>query len=356
MSNKSKRNSFVEVLRIICIFGILLMHKNGFIIDIASTWQIPWIMVVNIFNFESSFLMLISAYYGNPYSSRKRLLNLWFMVLFYNYASMLVNVLIEGEFIINNGIEGVIRKLFPITSGTSWFACGYIVIWSFAPYIETIFEKLSRRSLASFVLLLAVLFIIIPSFTTVGPISGSGKDIGTLFTFYSIGRYIRRYGFRFKKTGSYVCMLLSVLLMQFTLNGICIWGWQIILGKHGVILPFSYDHSVFELLLAISLLYLSTIIYFSNETTNYIGKRAYGILLAEGLSYFPCKVFTDYQKLKFGWRYIFVVVVYVITIMLYGLLVESIRRIVFRRLEKKIVEKLHGMLNSLWKNNNFIYP
>ena len=60
------RNSFVEILRIICIFGILLMHKNGFIVENATKFQIPYIMVINLFNFESSLLMLISSYYGNP--------------------------------------------------------------------------------------------------------------------------------------------------------------------------------------------------------------------------------------------------------------------------------------------------
>ena len=86
------RNSFVEILRILCIFGVFLMHKNGFLLDVASGSQIPWIMLVNVFNFESSLLMMISAYYGNPFASRKKLIKLWIMVLVYSCVGLFIYV------------------------------------------------------------------------------------------------------------------------------------------------------------------------------------------------------------------------------------------------------------------------
>lgn len=343
------RNSFVEILRILCIFGVFLMHKNGFLLDVASGSQIPWIMLVNVFNFESSLLMMISAYYGNPFASRKKLIKLWIMVLVYSCVGLFIYVAKNG-LVLDGQLISLSKNLFPITSGTSWFAAGYIIIWSVAPYVEKMLENISKKEFIAYLLLLLFFFFIVPTFTTFGPVSGNGKDVGTLFVSYCIGRYLRKNNVFDKLSVSFLTTLAAIsFFLQFVLNGICVYVWQGILGKRGVILPFSWDHSFLELTLSVALIGLSTKVYFSNKAINFIGKRAFGMLLAEPLTIIPFALFTDYQRIQFGFYYIIIVILYCLMLMTEGLLIESVRRAVFDKFENAFSDLLFNGWHKLLK-------
>lgn len=68
----TKRNSSVELFRILCIFGILLMHGTGEIKNnLSGNNMTVIIFVTSICNISSSCLMILSGYYGMVYSSQK---------------------------------------------------------------------------------------------------------------------------------------------------------------------------------------------------------------------------------------------------------------------------------------------
>ncbi|WP_026653804.1 acyltransferase family protein [Butyrivibrio proteoclasticus] len=338
VSEGKNRNSFVEILRILCIFGILLMHKNGRFVDNATGVEIPWIMAVNLFNFESTFLMLVSAYYGNPFSSRKRLLKLWFMVIFYNYSVFIISSFSNG-FLIDN-LEQLMSAFFPIISGRSWFVSGYILILMGAPYIEKMLQTLDQKEFFEIIVLGVLFFFIIPTFSLCGMLSVSGKDAGTLFVAYLIGRYLNRFKILDRKsTRQYVLLAFISVILQLGLNGFCIAMWRVTLHKSGVILPFSWDHSFLELLLSISLLGIAYNNSFTNSVINVIGKCALGIMLAEGMVYLPFELLRQYQKIEFGMKYVLSVILSVVFVMIVGLVIESLRKLVFNSIENYFISK-----------------
>ncbi len=184
-----KRNSAIELLRVLCIFGILIMHKSGVLWGNATGWQVWYLCVVNCFNAESTILMLIASYYGNPYSSKKRLLKLWIMVLVYSWISVALGIY-------RNGIvdySGILRGILPISSGYSWFACAYIIIYMLAPFIEKLLDCLDERGFRALLLVMFSFYIIMPSFLYVAIEPDSGKNMLTMLCVYLLGRYIKKY-------------------------------------------------------------------------------------------------------------------------------------------------------------------
>lgn len=59
------RNSSIELLRLLAIFGIVVMHINGPLLDSAFGLNSIWVQLENsIFNCGVSVFVLISGYFG----------------------------------------------------------------------------------------------------------------------------------------------------------------------------------------------------------------------------------------------------------------------------------------------------
>jgi hypothetical protein len=303
--------------------------------------EILWVMFVNIFNFESSFLMMVSAYYGNPRASRSRLLKLWLMVLFYCYLKIVITFLTTNDSFANLHLGSLARMAFPITSGESWFAAGYILIWLLAPYLENLLDNITKAEFLMLISIMAFFFTIMPTFTTYGIISSSGKDVGTLLLFYLIGRYLKKYKtYNTQKLSQCIFLFVLGISSQLALNGIFLYFYRTVLSRTElIVLPFSGDHSFLELLLSIGLLGIATKISFHNRIINIIGKHIFGVLLAEGIVYIPFNLFSSYNEMPFGTRYILVIICYVIITMAAGLIIDIIRSSSFSCLENFVIDK-----------------
>lgn len=343
------RNSFVEILRVYCVFGIIMMHKNGFMMSTAEGAQIPWVIFVSAFNFESALLIMISAYYGNPYSSRKRLIRLWLMVLFYTYIHLICKFATNRDFL-SEGISGLTKELFPIFSGKCWFVSGYIIIWLLAPYIERITETLTRKEFKMMLFIILVFFSFVPSFIMTGILSKDGKDIGTLMAFYLLGRYLKKYNI-FESYRMSKCIMLVMVGFggEFLLNVLCVLCFKAHSNGAGAVLLFSNDYSFWGLLIAIGFLGASTKLNFHNKIVNVVGKHTFGIFLTESIVVIPFGLEDFYQSIPFGWYYLMSVFAYVIFVMSEGFFIDAIRKRLMFRIEDRIINCITNGIN--WIKN-----
>lgn len=339
-----KRNSAIEILRVLCILGILIMHKSGVLWGKAAGWQIWYLCFVNCFNAESTILMLIASYYGNPYSSRKRLLKLWIMVLLYSWISVAFEIYRNGI----TDYSDILKSVFPIASGGTWFASAYIIIYMLAPFIEKLLNSLDEKGFRALLLVMFSFYIIMPSFLYVAIEPDSGKNMLTLLCVYLLGRYIKRYNifsrFTVQKWGG---IATSLFILQLLLaRGTCLF-WNLI-GHEGAWMPFSRDLSITNVLLGVSIVGFASNFTFYNKYINALGKHAYEMILFERIA---VMLFSSLNNWLFD-NYLFALAVLIsaVIVMFEGFIVAVFRAKLFGKIEDKMITKVADNIKILIKN------
>lgn len=332
MKSLKKRNSAIEILRVLCIFGIIIMHKSGPLLENANGWQVWYLCIISCFNAESTILMLIASYYGNPYSSKRRLFKLWIMVLLYRWISF-------GIEFFRNGITDysvILKNILPISSGFSWFACAYIIIFMLAPYIEKMLDCLDERGFKGLLLVMFSFYIIMPSFLYIAIEPNSGKNMLTMLCVYLLGRYIKKYHIFVcvsVKRWAVAVVLLSLLQLLLARGTCFIWN---IVGREGAWMPFSRDLSITNVLLGVSIVGFVSNFTFYNKAVNSLGKHAYEMLLLEELAIVP------FNYLLFENNIIFVILVVsnAVISMAEGFLAAVVRAKFFGGIEDRIMNRV----------------
>lgn len=159
MEKACLRNSSIELLRIVCILGIVIMHINGESLKTCVGTNFLWAQLENsLFNAGVSIFVLISGYYGIKRSVR-RVYNLEFKVVFYSILSAIL-----GFVFFHDSITVVLKSCIPVSTGKYWFITGYMLLMLFAPYVNATIDGMSKESYRYFLTLMFVLFSLLPTF------------------------------------------------------------------------------------------------------------------------------------------------------------------------------------------------
>lgn len=190
---KKDRNSNIELLRVIAMFGVIILHYNNpnmggglkFVSDGSVNFYVLYflnsisICAVNIF-------MLISGYY--LCESKKR--NLWrpveliVQVVLFNVAIYLAEVLFQVSPL---SIKRLVGAVIP----SNYFVILYCTVYIVSPYIGIMIEKLSVKSFDVLITTMMVLFSLYPTIVDVlGEIRGE-QFIGLS----SVGMYGSQWGY-----------------------------------------------------------------------------------------------------------------------------------------------------------------
>lgn len=115
------RNSSIELLRLLAIFGIVVMHINGPLLDSAFGLNSIWVQLENsIFNCGVSVFVLISGYFGIRRTSFKILL-LELSALLYSLAGSLLVLFVSGG-VFRSSLKHCCRSL-QMNSGSLPLTC-----------------------------------------------------------------------------------------------------------------------------------------------------------------------------------------------------------------------------------------
>ena len=128
IDTKDKRNPSIELFRVLCMFGVCLLHaldQGGFADAHRGLDNLLWPSVVGF--------IFISGYFGMRFRLKSiiRLLG----TAFYCF----ITVSIVSAYIGNNGLNGFIRT-FRSCMGFSWFLWMYLGLMMASPLFETLFE------------------------------------------------------------------------------------------------------------------------------------------------------------------------------------------------------------------------
>lgn len=84
----NKRNSSIELLRIICMFGICYMHAFGYVYQ-NNSYRIVSLLENGLFNNGVTILLLVSGFYGIKANIRK-IINFELIVYWINLLTIII--------------------------------------------------------------------------------------------------------------------------------------------------------------------------------------------------------------------------------------------------------------------------
>ncbi len=267
---KTERNSSFELLRLLCIFGITVMHAFANI-DTGGSWlnTEAHILFNSVFNTGVTCFILISGYFGIHFKLEK-LVRMDCMVIFFTLAG----TILLGDF----GIKSLIKSCIPVISRRYWFITCYFALCILAPFLNQIPERLERAKFRSLLLVLLLLFSVIPTLTTYDIMQDAGKGLVHFVMVYLIGRYLARYQNR-QHSGKilafgFFCCILAIFLLDSGLT---------FLHRGEIYSTFARDCSLLIILAAVLLLLLFGTIKFTSPLVNRIASNVLAVTVLDSV-------------------------------------------------------------------------
>ena len=267
------RKSNFEVLRLLCIFGIVFMHAMGNIDTGLSTWNTEWHIFTNaLFNTGVTCFILISGYFGIEFRLVK-LIEMDFMAILYT----VLGVAARGNF----DTKELLRACLPVITRRYWFITCYFALCFIAPLLNEFVKKVKKQIFEKLLVTLLVLFSVIPTITTYDIMQDAGKGLVDFVMIYLIGRYLALYEMKSHQKkrlceGSILCIL-AIFVLDSILTQI-----------NGTLYStFARDCSIFIIMAAVGIFLLFKEMEFSNGLVNRIAGNVLAVtVLDEHIQYF----------------------------------------------------------------------
>lgn len=287
---KKKRNSSIELLRIIAAMSVVIVHynwniafreevggENQILLHFADSLAIP---AVDIFMVISGFFSCMSykRTIGKPF-------NLLFQVIFWHILFYIIGC-IQGSRVL------CLHDLFFSFIYPDYFVTLYVVVYVFSPYINLLIDRLTIRDFRFFLFFCILVFsvwafsvdVILRDFTTnlnnASPVGIGGGHGGCSFVnfclAYLIGAYIRK---------ADVCLCWKKALGGFVACAVILCAWryfELSVGINNTILTARSYHNPFVLAQAALALLFVRNFKFQNSIVNKIAGAAFTCYMIQG--------------------------------------------------------------------------
>lgn len=302
MAVEGKRNSAIELLRIFCMLGVIILHYNHK--DIGGAYLYVEKLSVNYFLLhflECTFIyavdvfMIISGYFMckrqkvNVYKPLELILR----VMLYSFGIYLLNCIFKKN---SFSIKSIISSLIPC----NYFVILYSCVFLFVPYINVTNRKISKIDFKKLVLLFFIVFSILPFFVDVlqgilnkefkglSPIGVDGSmwgyNIVNFLLLYIIGSYLRLN--KSEKSRKFYLFL-------FLVNTIVITIFEVLCDLNNVDLNIALEYcSPFVIFGAACIFRFFEKCEINNSIINFFSKGAFSVFLLHG--YFIPKIRIDW--------------------------------------------------------------
>ena len=238
---QNERQSNIELLRILAIMGVIVLHYNNASIGGGFTYAVKGSLNFYVLYFlESIFIcavdlfVIISGYF--MCNTNKR--NLWkpieliVQVMIFSFCLYIISSLLNGNQIT---VKHLLVSLLPKNYFVILYSCVYII----SPFINVLFDKLSRNSINKMVICAFLLFSVYPTIVDVlSELSGKqiiglssvgmygsqwGYTIVNFILMYTIGTYMKKCDLEIKQLSTkkllaLMCICICVLMVWARLN------------------------------------------------------------------------------------------------------------------------------------------
>jgi hypothetical protein len=341
MTMKTKRQSSIELLRIVAVILIFWMHKCGsFENNEISAWLS--ILIATVGNVGVSCCMIISGYFGMRLSVKK-VLKLEFMLLFYSWTTLLINI-VRGGLQNIGGLEELARYLLPVIGRRMWFFTCYMVVLFLSPFLNEVVEIFSKKKLEQFLITMLILFSGITTFFFFDVNQDGGKGVIHLVMVYMIGRYLCLYRDREYSVKKLLAVFGMTVATNFVLNGVL----YVLSGT--IQNRFARDNTLFTILEAVCLFLIFRSMHFKNGTINRLASHVPAAFNMEGLlTALIGGCIIPYSTYKAENWYEILLLAVAIVMFLAGCLIDMMRKLVFDRAEDKVIKWIEDIIEEMKK-------
>lgn len=189
MANKKRRDTNIELLRIVLMVFIVLSHilihgYHSFSYPSFSIGDSPLLFLVTLcILFPVNCFVFISGYYEIKFNGYKTL-SFIIQVLSYSLITFIVGLF----FLKTCTIKELPHHLFPISTSLYWFFTNYFLLMLIAPFINKGCDVLAKKH---FVAILILMYLISVSFIDI--INREWSPFACFLFLYILGRFMRRF-------------------------------------------------------------------------------------------------------------------------------------------------------------------
>ena len=226
-----KRQSSIELLRIVAIIGVIIMHYcNGEIgggmtyVDKGSVNEYIMRFIIVLFAFAVDLFFMISGYFMT-YSYQRKIRKPLSLIIHVMLVKLVVYLAINFSAGTPIYIKSMIASMIP----ANYFVIMYIVVFFLSPYINIVLDTLKNKEYKTFFIIVILIFSIwstgvnllnnmrgeaFEGLDTVGNWGNqSGYTIVNFIIMYIIGATIRRYNVNEKIRTGTLCLAFSICLI-----------------------------------------------------------------------------------------------------------------------------------------------
>ena len=256
MNGTKERNSSVELLRIFCMFFLIIhhcvLHGGAVGMDICGNRNIAlFFLTAGKIAFDA--FLAISMYFLVDQTFRmNKFIKMWLLVLFYSVLFTLISLALR-----KSGGGGILASFFPIMGNAHGFASAYLAFYLLLPILN------KTRTVSRFQLQWLIVVLIICQIGTqmMGSITGHYQILYSellLFVLcYYISLYLKRYPLYICSSKLFLCLIIiSIYGLRLSLSYITTNSAILQRILNFVALNIGDESSIFNLLAGYALFYL----------------------------------------------------------------------------------------------------
>lgn len=331
-----KRNSSIELLRILLMLMIILshysVHGNFMIQNLPFSFNKILLYLSVLGNLGVDIFVLISGYYlSNKNFKISKLLKLLFEITSYSLIIYLI-FMILGK--VPFSLTLLKKAMLPTIYNEYWFATTYVILYLLSPFINKLINALNRKEYSNLLLITSIIWIAIPSILNETMYT---SPVIQFLLLYLIGGYLRKYPncYLLKKTK-------ITTLLTITSTSIII--IKIIINCHKEIIDYTFlqRDSIFIIIIALGIFIFFLNKKFYNKIINKISSCVFGIYLFHDHDYIRNFLWLDLFKnaqYKNSQFLIIHLLISVILVFILGSIIEIIRKKLLQKAFDKSIDK-----------------
>lgn len=319
-----KRDSNMELLRIIAMLGILVVHSDFFALGaptkedcisapLVSAWRY---VVENITIISVNLFVLLSGWYG-IHPQKKRIIEFLFQILFFNllFFVLFASFMLE-ETLTRQGVESIF-----MLDSRFWFVKAYLLLYLLSPILNSYIEKAPQRQ---FKLILLAFFAFQTIYGWLYPsVSWFKFGYSTIsFIFiYLLASYLRKY----KEGTEWRSIVLLATYLAFILLNSAVCYASTFYGRNIYIERLIAYNSPLVIVASTVVFLFFTRIRFKSGLVNFVAISSFAAFLFQGNYFFVEEVYRPWLRKWFSAdtltlfsikAFVFILVIFCLSIML----------------------------------------
>ncbi len=330
---QKKRNSSIELLRIIAMLMIIVLHfvgpytnldksiKNYYLIQFVESISI---IGVNIF-------VIISAYFLMETKKVKlrKIINLISCIVFYGLLFFILAVILKIKPF--DKLE-LLYAVIPFLAGRRWFVLSYITLYLISPYLSFILNKISKKSYRNLILISLIFCSIWSTFLPGGLRLDNGYGIISFIQLFIITGYIKRFHNQTNdKKMNYLIVCIASQLIIFLLSIIRVTDTY-----------WNYNN-LFNIISSIALFQFFNKIEIDNKIINKLSSYSFSVYLIHTDFMLSVYVYENIMNratvITSNYLIIYILVYALLTYAICSL-IDIIRKLIFKHTLDKIFDKI----------------